>query len=290
MSKAVSAFASGQFKIGGDLLVNRLGFGAMRITGRGVWGSPVDTAAAIATLKRLPELGVNLIDTADSYGPYVSEELIGSALHPYKDMVIATKGGLTRQGPNAWAPVGRPEYLRQCVVTSLRRLGVDQIDLWQLHRIDSKVPRDEQFDVIAAMQKEGLIKHVGLSEVGVDDIIAASGYFKVATVQNQYNLVDRKSEAVLEYCDDHGIGFIPWFPLAAGELAKPGSILDVIAAGHGVTTGAIAIAWLLKRSKVILPIPGTGNVNHLVENVAGANVELTDAQFAELDRQARSAN
>ena len=289
MSKAVSAFASGQFKIGGDLLVNRLGFGAMRITGRGVWGSPVDTAAAIATLKRLPELGVNLIDTADSYGPYVSEELIGSALHPYKDMVIATKGGLTRQGPNAWAPVGRPEYLRQCVVTSLRRLGVDQIDLWQLHRIDSKVPRDEQFDVIAAMQKEGLIKHVGLSEVGVDDIIAASGYFKVATVQNQYNLVDRKSEAVLEYCDDHGIGFIPWFPLAAGELAKPGSILDVIAAGHGVTTGAIAIAWLLKRSKVILPIPGTGNVNHLVENVAGANVELTDAQFAELD-QARSAN
>jgi pyridoxine 4-dehydrogenase len=290
MSKAVSAFASGQFKIGGDLLVNRLGFGAMRITGRGVWGSPVDTAAAIATLKRLPELGVNLIDTADSYGPYVSEELIGSALHPYKDMVIATKGGLTRQGPNAWAPVGRPEYLRQCVVTSLRRLGVDQIDLWQLHRIDSKVPRDEQFDVIAAMQKEGLIKHVGLSEVGVDDIIAASGYFKVATVQNQYNLVDRKSEAVLEYCDNHGIGFIPWFPLAAGELAKPGSILDVIAAGHGVTTGAIAIAWLLKRSKVILPIPGTGNVNHLVENVAGANVELTDAQFAELDRQARSAN
>jgi len=290
MSKAVSAFASGQFKIGGDLLVNRLGFGAMRITGRGVWGSPVDTAAAIATLKRLPELGVNLIDTADSYGPYVSEELIGSALHPYKDMVIATKGGLTRQGPNAWAPVGRPEYLRQCVVTSLRRLGVDQIDLWQLHRIDSKVPRDEQFDVIAAMQKEGLIKHVGLSEVGVDDIIAASGYFKVATVQNQYNLVDRKSEAVLEYCDDHGIGFIPWFPLAAGELAKPGSILDVIAAGHGVTTGAIAIAWLLKRSKVILPIPGTGNVNHLVENVAGANVELTDAQFAELDRQGRSAN
>jgi pyridoxine 4-dehydrogenase len=290
MSKAVSAFASGQFKIGGDLLVNRLGFGAMRITGRGVWGSPVDTAAAIATLKRLPELGVNLIDTADSYGPYVSEELIRSALHPYKDMVIATKGGLTRQGPNAWAPVGRPEYLRQCVVTSLRRLGVDQIDLWQLHRIDSKVPRDEQFDVIAAMQKEGLIKHVGLSEVGVDDIIAASGYFKVATVQNQYNLVDRKSEAVLEYCDDHGIGFIPWFPLAAGELAKPGSILDVIAAGHGVTTGAIAIAWLLKRSKVILPIPGTGNVNHLVENVAGANVELTDAQFAELDRQARSAN
>jgi len=290
MSKAVSAFASGKFKIGGDLLVNRLGFGAMRITGRGVWGSPVDTAAAIATLKRLPELGVNLIDTADSYGPYVSEELIGSALHPYKDMVIATKGGLTRQGPNAWAPVGRPEYLRQCVVTSLRRLGVDQIDLWQLHRIDSKVPRDEQFDVIAAMQKEGLIKHVGLSEVGVDDIIAASGYCKVATVQNLYNLVDRKSEAVLEYCDNHGIGFIPWFPLAAGELAKPGSILDVIAAEHGVTTGAIAIAWLLKRSQVILPIPGTGNVNHLVENVAGANVELTDAQFAELDRQARSAN
>jgi pyridoxine 4-dehydrogenase len=290
MSQSVSAIASGQFKIGDDLSINRLGFGAMRITGRGVRGPPVDTAAAFATLKRLPALGVNLIDTADSYGPYVSEDLIRSALHPYKDMVIATKGGLTRQGPNAWAPVGRPEYLRQCVVTSLRRLGVDQIDLWQLHRIDSQVPREEQFGVIAAMQNEGLVKHVGLSEVGVDDIEAAGKYFRVATVQNQYNLVDRKSEAVLDYCDKHGIGFIPWFPLAAGELAKPGSVLDVIAAEHGVTTGAIALAWLLKRSKVILPIPGTGSVTHLVENVAGANVELTDLQFAELDRQGRSAN
>ncbi len=282
-----SAAAAGQFKIGGDLTVNRLGFGAMRITGPGIWGAPADTNAAIATLKRLPELDVNLIDTADSYGPYVSEDLIKEALHPYKGMVIATKGGLTRHGPDIWAPLGRPEYLRQCVLTSLRRLGVEQIDLWQLHRIDPKVPRDEQFEVIAAMQGEGLIKHAGLSEVSVADIEAASKYFKVTTVQNQYNLVDRKSEAVLDYCEKHGIGFIPWFPLAAGELAKPGSVLSAIAKDHQVTTGAIALAWLLKRASVMLPIPGTGSAAHLVENVAGASVTLTDAQFSELDRQGR---
>ena len=282
-----SAAAAGQFKIGGDLTVNRLGFGAMRITGSGIWGAPADTNAAIATLKRLPELDVNLIDTADSYGPYVSEDLIKEALHPYKGMVIATKGGLTRHGPDIWAPLGRPEYLRQCVLTSLRRLGVEQIDLWQLHRIDPKVPRDEQFEVIAAMQGEGLIKHAGLSEVSVADIEAASKYFKVTTVQNQYNLVDRKSEAVLDYCEKHGIGFIPWFPLAAGELAKPGSVLSAIAKDHQVTTGAIALAWLLKRASVMLPIPGTGSPAHLVENVAGASVTLTDAQFSELDRQGR---
>jgi pyridoxine 4-dehydrogenase len=283
-----SAAAAGQFKIGGDLTVNRLGFGAMRITGPGIWGAPANTKAAIATLKRLPELDVNLIDTADSYGPYVSEDLIKEALHPYKGMVIATKGGLTRHGPDIWAPLGRPEYLRQCVLTSLRRLGMEQIDLWQLHRIDPKVPRDEQFDVIAAMQSEGLIRHAGLSEVGVADIEAASKYFKVTTVQNQYNLVDRKSEAVLDYCEKHGIGFIPWFPLAAGELAKPGSVLSTIAKDHQVTTGAIALAWLLKRASVMLPIPGTGSVDHLVENVAGASVTLTDAQFSELDRQGRA--
>jgi pyridoxine 4-dehydrogenase len=283
-----SASDSGQFVIDGDLKVNRLGYGAMRITGDGIWGPPVDQAKAIATLKRLPELGVNFIDTADSYGPYVSEDLIKEALHPYKGLVIATKGGLTRHGPNVWAPLGRPEYLRQCVMTSLTRLGVERIDLWQLHRVDPKVPRDEQFDVIAAMQKEGLIKHAGLSEVGLDDIKAARKYFKVATVQNQYNLVDRKSEEVLDFCEKEGIGFIPWFPLAAGELAKPGSLLSKIAKEHDVTTGAVALAWLLKRSKVMLPIPGTGSVDHLIENVAGASVELTDEQFKELDKQGRA--
>lgn len=290
MSKSVSASASGQFKIGGDLTVNRLGFGAMRITGKGIWGPPSDPTAALATLKRLPGVGVNLVDTADSYGPYISEDLIREALHPYKGTVVATKGGLTRHGPDIWAPLGRPEYLRQCVLMSLRRLGVEQIDLWQLHRIDSKVPREEQFEAIAAMQKEGLFKHVGLSEVQVADIEAASKYFKVVTVQNQYNLVDRKSEAVLDYCDKHGIGFIPWHPLAAGTLAKPGSLLNKIADQHEVTTGAIALAWLLKRSPVMLPIPGTGSVDHLLENVAGASVKLTDEQFNELDSQGRKAN
>jgi pyridoxine 4-dehydrogenase len=289
MSQSVSASASGQFKIGGDITVNRLGFGAMRITGKGIWGDPSDPAAARATLKRLPELDVNLIDTADSYGPYVSEDLIREALHPYKGLLIATKGGLTRHGPDIWAPVGRPEYLRQCVLTSMRRLGVERIDLWQLHRVDPKVPREEQFEAIAAMRKEGLIRHVGLSEVGVEEIEAAGKYFPVSTVQNMYNLVERKSEEVLEHCDKHGIGFIPWFPLAAGELAKPGSILDDLAKQRGVTTGAVALAWLLKRSKVVLPIPGTGSVDHLVENVAGAGVELSDAEFQELDRQGRKA-
>ncbi len=211
MSSQPSASASGQFKIG-DIEVNRLGFGAMRITGAGIWGDPADPKAARETLKRLPQLGINLIDTADSYGPYVSEDLIKEILHPYKGLLIATKGGLTRHGPNIWAPVGRPEYLRQCVLMSLRRLGVERIDLWQLHRVDPKVPRDEQFDAIAAMREEGLIRHAGLSEVGVDDIEAAQKYFPVVTVQNQYNLVDRKSEAVLDYCDTHGIGFIPWAP------------------------------------------------------------------------------
>lgn len=289
MSQTVSASASGQFKIGGDITVNRLGFGAMRITGKGIWGEPANPAAALATLKRLPELDVNLIDTADSYGPYVSEDLIREALHPYKGLLVATKGGLTRHGPDIWAALGRPEYLRQCVLTSMHRLGVERIDLWQLHRVDPKVPREEQFEVIAAMRKEGLIRHVGLSEVGVDDIDAARKYFPVSTVQNLYNLVERKSEDVLDYCDKHGIGFIPWFPLAAGELAKPGSMLSELAAQRGVTTGAVALAWLLKRSKVILPIPGTGSVDHLVENIAGASVQLSDAEFNELDRQGRKA-
>ncbi|MBV6272770.1 aldo/keto reductase [Alcaligenaceae bacterium CGII-47] len=283
MTHPLSATSSGHFKIGGDLSINRLGFGAMRITGSGIWGDPADLAGARATLRRLPELHINLIDTADSYGPYVSEDLIRGTLHPYKGMVIATKGGLTRHGPNIWAALGRPEYLRQCVLMSLRRLGIERIDLWQLHRIDSQTPREDQFEVIAAMRKEGLIRHVGLSEVSIDDIQAAQKHFPVATVQSQYNLIDRRNEAVLDYCEANDIGFIPWSPLASGKLAQPGSVLDTIAKRHKLTTGATALAWLLKRSKVMLPIPGTSNVNHLVENVAGASAILKQAEFDELD-------
>jgi pyridoxine 4-dehydrogenase len=282
MSATISAAASGQFKIGGDLAVNRLGFGAMRITGKGIWGDPTDLAAARATLQRLPDLGVNFIDTADSYGPNVSEDLLRAALHPYKGLVIATKGGLTRHGPDVWLPLGRPEYLRQCVLMSLRRLGVERIDLWQLHRIDPAVPREEQFEVIAAMRKEGLIRHAGLSEVGVEEIKAAQKYFPVATVQNRYNLVDRQSEKTLEYCDANNIGFVPWFPLAAGTLLDPGSALNDVATRLHAKPAQVALAWLLKRSKVILPIPGTCNVQHLEENVAAASVNLSDEDFRKL--------
>lgn len=278
-----NAAASGTFRIGGDLEVNRLGFGAMRITGKGIWGDPADPAKARATLAKLPELGVNLIDTADSYGPYVSEDLIREVLHPYKGLVVATKGGLTRHGPNVWPPLGRPEYLRQCVLMSLRRLGVERIDLWQLHRIDAKVPRDEQFGVIKDMQSEGLIRHVGLSEVNVEEIEAATKFFKVATVQNLYNLGNRQSEAVLDYAEKNGIGFIPWYPLAAGELAKEGSLLSKIAKKLGATDGQVAIAWLLKRSPVMLPIPGTGDPGHLEENVKGAELELSQEDFEALE-------
>ncbi len=285
----INASASGTFAVGGDIPVHRLGFGAMRITGPGIWGEPVDRAEALRTLRRLPELGVDFIDTADSYGPEVSEDLIREALHPYKGMLIATKGGLTRHGPDRWAPLGRPEYLRQCVLMSLRRLGVERIDLWQLHRIDPQVPQREQFEAIRAMQDEGLIRHVGLSEVSVAEIQAAGKVFDVATVQNRYNLIDRGSEAVLEHCAANRIGFIPWFPLAAGDLARPGSVLDVLAKKAGASTSQIALAWVLKRSPVMLPIPGTGKVAHLEENVAGASVVLSDADFAALDRQARQA-
>lgn len=287
MSNTVNASASGQFKIGGDMSVNRLGFGAMRITGKGIWGEPADEAAARETLHRIPELGVNLIDTADSYGPEVSENLIRDVLHPYKGLLVATKGGLTRHGPDMWAPVGRPEYLRQCVLMSLRRLGVERIDLWQLHRIDAKVPRDEQFGVIADMQKEGLIRHVGLSEVNVEEIEAAAKFFPVSTVQNLYNLANRQSEAVVDYCDANGIGFIPWYPLAAGKLATPGSVLETIAGKLGATNGQVAIAWLLRRSKVILPIPGTGNADHLVENIGGAALQLSDEDYTALEHAAK---
>jgi len=282
-----NAAASGTFKIGGETEIHRLGYGAMRITGRGVWGDPEDRAGCLATLKRLPGLGVDFIDTADSYGPNVSEELIAEALRPYGKIVVATKGGLTRTGPNQWLPCGRPEYLIQQANTSRRRLGVAKIDLWQLHRIDSTVPAKEQFEAIASLLKAGVIAHAGLSEVSVAEIEAAQKYFKVATVQNKYNLADRASESVLTYCAKHSIGFIPWYPLAAGDLAREGGALSRIAKAHNATPGQIALAWLLKRSPVILPIPGTSKVAHLEENVAAAEIKLSDAEFAELDRAAR---
>lgn len=283
----INAAASGQFAIGGDLSVNRLGFGAMRITGKGIWGEPTDRAEVLRTLKRLPELGVNFIDTADSYGPEVSENLIREALYPYSGLLIATKGGLARTGPDLWPPLGRPEYLRQSVMMSLRRLGVERINLWQLHRIDPKVPREEQFDVIKQMQQEGLIRHVGLSEVNIEEIEAAQKYFKVVTVQNLYNLVTRQSEDVLDYCTRASIGFIPWFPLAAGNLTQPGSLLAEIASKRNVAPSSIALAWMLKRSPVMLPIPGTSSVKHLEENIAAASIKLDDEEFKMLDAQGR---
>jgi pyridoxine 4-dehydrogenase len=258
----------------------------MRLTGKGIWGEPEDRAEAIRVLKRLPELGVNFIDTADSYGPEVSETLIAEALAPYDGLLIATKAGLTRQGPNIWAPVGRPEYLRQCVLMSLRRLKLDQIGLWQLHRIDPKVPRDEQFGVIADMLKEGLIRHAGLSQVNVEEIEAARKVFPVATVQNRYNLVDRTSEDVVAYCQANNLGFIPWYPLAAGDLARPGAALDEMARRAGVTPSQIALAWVLKRSPVMLPIPGTSRVAHLEDNVRAASIILSDDDAIALNAQA----
>src|SRR5215210_1754284 len=283
---ATTATASGTFKIGGDLEVTRLGYGAMRITGEGIWGPPDDVDEALAVLRRLPALGVDFIDTADAYGPYISEDLIREALHPYDGITVATKGGLTRTGPGVWPPVGRPEYLRQCCEMSLRRLGVETIDLWQLHRIDAKVPREEQFGLMRELQDEGKVRHLGLSEVSVEEIEAAGEYFEVATVQNLYNLINRQSEDVLEHCEANGIGFIPWFPLAAGDLAKPGGPVAEIASGHDATPGQVALAWLLARSDVMLPIPGTGSVAHLEENVAAAELELTEDEIATLDAAA----
>ncbi|MFT8520944.1 aldo/keto reductase [Gluconobacter oxydans] len=289
-NSASTAPRSGTFRIGGDLEINRLGFGAMRITGPGIWGPPADHDEAVRTLKRLPELGVNFIDTADSYGPDVSEWLIREALHPYPEgLVIATKGGLTRSGPDSWKPVGRPEYLLQQVHKSLRNLGVEQIDLWQLHRIDPKVPADEQFDAIRSFIDQKLIRHAGLSEVSVDDIKAASKFFEVATVQNRYNLLDRTSEDVLDYCAAQNIGFIPWFPLAAGDLAKPGSILDVMTRKYEAHPSQIALAWILKCSPVMLPIQGTSRVAHLEQNVAAARITLSDEDFTALDTEGRRA-
>jgi aryl-alcohol dehydrogenase-like predicted oxidoreductase len=277
------AAASGEFDIGGDLRVHRLGFGAMRITGPGVWGEPADRDEAIRVLRRAVELGVTLIDTADSYGPFVSEELIAEALHPYpEDLVIATKGGFTRQGPNIWQPVGRPEYLRQCVEMSLRRLRLERIDLYQLHRIDPEVPLEEQLGVLRDMRDEGKIRHIGLSEVAVEEIEAAREIVEIVSVQNLYNLSHRQSEPVLEHCEKHGIGFIPWFPLATGKLAAPGGVLDEAAARHEATPAQLALAWLLYRSPVMLPIPGTSKVAHLDENLAAATISLTPEEVDQL--------
>jgi pyridoxine 4-dehydrogenase len=276
------------FQIGGEITINRLGFGAMQITGPGVWGPPRDAAEAVRVLKRLPELGINFIDTADSYGPDVSEQLIAEALHPYDGLLIATKAGFTRSGPNMWHVNCQPEHLIASAHKSRRQLGVDQIGLWQLHRIDSRVSRAEQFGAVKQLLDEGVIRHAGLSEVSVAEIKAASEVFRVATVQNSYNLADRDSDDVVDYCEANGIGFIPYYPLGGdGELARPGGVLDKLAKAKGATPGQVALAWLLKRSPVMLPIPGTSKVKHLVENAASANITLTDAEFASLDSKQR---
>jgi aryl-alcohol dehydrogenase-like predicted oxidoreductase len=276
------------FKLGGELEVHRLGFGAMRITGKGIWGEPADRENAKKVLRRAVELGVDFIDTADAYGPVVSEQLIGEALAPYaKGTVIATKGGLTRQGPDQWLPVGRPEYLTQQVEMSLRWLKRDRLDLWQLHRIDAKVPVEESLGAIKKLQEAGKIRFVGLSEVSVDEIKQARKVVEIVSVQNLYNLSDRKSEAVLEYCEQEGIAFIPWFPVAAGKLAQPGGKLDELAKKHNATVSQLSLAWLLHRSPVMLPIPGTSSVAHLEENVKAAEVTLSDTEWQQLEAAAK---
>src|SRR3984957_17557162 len=284
----VSAKASGTFAIGGDLAVNRLGYGAMRITGNGIWGEPKDRENAKKVLRRAVELGVNFIDTADSYGPEVSEQLIGEALAPYaKGIVIATKAGLTRQGPNKWLPVGRPEYLIQQVEMSLRRLKLERIDLWQLHRIDPQVPVEESLGAIKQLQQQGKIGHVGLSEAKPHDTDRARKVIEIVSLQNQYNIGDLQHEDVVEYCTKHKIAFIPWFPVAAGKLARPGGKLDAVAKAHGATVSQISLAWLLHHSPVVLPIPGTSSIAHLEENIAAAGVKLSDAEWKEIEDLAK---
>ncbi|MGV9614801.1 aldo/keto reductase [Nocardia xishanensis] len=281
------AESSGVFALGGDLPVHRLGYGAMQITGPGVWGDPADPDEAVRVLRRAVELGVNFIDTADSYGPFVSEQLIRKALHPYADdLVIATKGGLTRSGPGDWRPVGRPEYLRQQTELSLRHLGVDRIDLYQLHRIDTQVPLADQLGELVLLQQEGKIRHIGVSQVSVEQLRQAREIATIVSVQNLYNLANRADEAVLEYAEAENIAFIPWFPIATGELARPGGPLDAIAKEHGATPAQLALAWLLRRSPVILPIPGTSSVAHVEENIDAARITLTDDEFAALSAAA----
>ena len=264
------------FTIGGDLEVHRLGFGAMRITGEGIWGPPDDPEEAKRLLRRVPELGIDLIDTADSYGPEVSENLIAEALHPYPDgLVIATKGGLTRTGPGQWPRDARPERLKECCEASLRRLKLDRIDLYQLHSPDPQVPYEDSVGALKELQDEGKIRHVGISNVSLEELAQARGIVEVVTVQNRYNLTDRHSEDVLEACEQAGIGFIPWFPLATGRLAEPGGPLDEVAQAHDATPAQIALAWLLARSPVMLPIPGTSSIEHLEENVAATQIRLS---------------
>lgn len=284
-SSTSSAHASGTFRIGGDLEVNRLGYGTMQLTGPGVWGPPKDHDEAIRVLKRAVELGVNFFDTADSYGPYVAEELLKEALHPYgDDVIIATKAGLTRTGPNEWPPVGRPEYLRQEAEMSLRRLGLERIDLFQLHRIDPQVPLEDQVGELKKLQDEGKIRHIGLSEVSVDEVKAAQQIATIVTVQNLYNLQKRDAEELLDWSEEQSIGFIPWFPLATGGLTGADSPLSELAERKQASPAQIALAWLLKRSPVMLPIPGTSSVAHLEDNLRGAEIELTDEEFAELSK------
>ncbi|WLS43002.1 aldo/keto reductase [Micromonospora profundi] len=279
------AKASGTYRIGGDVTVNRLGYGAMQLTGPGVWGGPKDPAEAVRVLRRAVEMGVTFIDTADSYGPFVSELLIREALHPYTDdLVIATKAGLSRSGPGDWRPLGRPEYLRQQCELSLRHLGLDSIPLYQLHRIDAKVPLADQLGELALLREEGKIRHIGLSEVSVEQIEQARAITEIVSVQNLYNLVNRSAEDVLDHCERNDLAFIPWFPIATGELARPGGPLDAISTEHGATPAQLALAWLLRRSPVMLPIPGTSSVAHLEENVAAAEVQLTDDEFEALSK------
>jgi pyridoxine 4-dehydrogenase len=278
-----SVAASGTFSIGGDIPVHRLGYGAMRITGPGIWGEPADRPEAVRVLRRAVELGVNFIDTADAYGPFVSEQIIREALHPYPDdVLIATKGGFSRPGPGTWVALGRPEYLRQQTELSLRHLGVERIDLYQLHRVDPLVPLADQIGTLAELRAEGKIRHIGLSEVGVDQLKEAAEITDIASVQNKYNLVARDGEDVVEYAERHNIAFIPWNPIAVGQLARPGGPLDAAARARGAAPSQLALAWLLRRSPVVLPIPGTSTVAHLEENAAAAAIELTDAEFTEL--------
>ncbi len=289
-STPINAAESGTFQLGGDLKVNRLGFGAMRLTGEGIWGEPKDPAEARRVLQRAPELGINFIDTADAYGPEVSERFIGDVFSPYpKDMVIATKGGLTRTGPGAWHPVGRPEYLQQEVEMSLRRLRLERIDLWQLHRIDPKVPVEQSLEPIAKLQQDGKIRHVGLSEVKPKEIEQVLKILPVVSVQNQYNIGDRQHEDTLEFCEQHGIAFIPWFPVAAGKLAREGGPLDKAAKRHGATVSQLALAWLLHRSPVMLPIPGTSSVAHLEENTRAASLKLDRNEWTAIEREVQQA-
>ena len=283
----INATHSGTFRIGGALEVNRLGYGAMRITGSGIWGPPYNKKEALRVLRRLPELGVNFIDTADSYGPDISEELIAEALHPYKGLVLATKGGLMRPGPNQWKPNGDPKYLRSCLEGSLKRLKVDCIDLYQLHRIDSHIPLEESLGALKRAQEEGLIRYIGLSEATVGQLEKASNIVDVVTVQNMYNLTERRWDDTLTWCEKHNAGFIPWYPLSAGSINSQ-KVISETAKKYGASEFQVALAWLLQHSSVMLPIPGTSSVAHLEENVASASLTLDEEDVQKLNELEKS--